>query len=150
VRQFTLNVKKFFLSKWLLIPIGITSLGIGVVGIFVPLLPTTPFLLLSAACFFRSSERLYKWLMTHRWLGPYLTNYREHKAITMSARIITLLILWGVIGYSTFAVVNHLLLQLLLLLIATGVTIHLIGLKTVTPEMHTNFNATNRDKGEST
>jgi uncharacterized membrane protein YbaN (DUF454 family) len=108
VGKFAIKVKNIFLSKWLLVPIGVTSLGIGIVGIFVPLLPTTPFLLLAAACFFRSSERLYKWLMTHRWLGPYLTNYREHRAITMPARIITLLVLWVVIGYSAFEVVNHL------------------------------------------
>lgn len=127
--------KKFSFPRWFLIVAGVSSVGLGVVGIFIPLLPTTPFLLLAAACFFRSSEKLYKWLMAHRWLGPYISNYREHKAISRWHRIITLMVLWGVIGYTTVAAVSQIAIRLLLLLIASGVTIHLLMLKTVTPEM---------------
>jgi uncharacterized protein len=69
----------FPLLRWLLIVVGLGSVGIGTVGIFVPLLPTTPFYLLAAACFFRSSDRLYRWLIGNKWCGPYIRNYREHR-----------------------------------------------------------------------
>ncbi|MDP6359718.1 MAG: YbaN family protein [Planctomycetota bacterium] len=65
--------------RWALIILGSVSVGFGFIGIFVPLLPTTPFLLLAAACYFKSSEKFYSWLINHKWLGPYLRNYREGK-----------------------------------------------------------------------
>ena len=62
-------------------PIGFLSLALGVAGIFLPVLPTTPFLLLSAALFFRSSPRAYQWLLNHKLLGPYIRDFRESRAI---------------------------------------------------------------------
>jgi uncharacterized membrane protein YbaN (DUF454 family) len=117
--------------RWLLISVGAICVGLGVLGIFVPLLPTTPFLLLAAACFFRSSDRLYQGLITHRTLGPYIRNYREHRAITRRARIVTLVLLWGTIGYAILWPVDILALRVVLLGIATAVTVHLVRLKTV-------------------
>src|SRR5512137_972615 len=81
--------------RWFLIISGLIAVGVGTVGIFVPLLPTTPFYLLAAACFFRSSDRLYNWLIGNRWCGPYIRNYREHRAIPRHAKIIALILLWG-------------------------------------------------------
>ncbi|NQU27807.1 MAG: DUF454 family protein, partial [Candidatus Marinimicrobia bacterium] len=81
---------KLTLRKGLLILIGILLVVLATVGIFLPLLPTTPFLLLAAACFFRSSDRLYRWLITHKWFGLYIKNYREHKAITKGAKVVIL------------------------------------------------------------
>jgi uncharacterized membrane protein YbaN (DUF454 family) len=109
--------------------------GIGTIGVFVPLLPTTPFLLLAAACFIRSSDRLYAWLIHHRWFGSYIRNYREHHAITLRAKVVTLSLLWGVIGYSALFVARAWWLRSLLGVVAVGVTIHLLQLKTLTPEM---------------
>jgi len=123
------------LRRWLLLSIGVFSVGLAVVGIFVPLLPTTPFLLLAAACFMRSSDRLYKWLITHRWLGPYIRNYRQYKAITRKAKISTLALLWGTIGYTTFGVMSSWPIRILLLLVAMGVTAHVLSIRTLTKEM---------------
>ena len=123
------------LRKGLLISVGILSVGLAVAGIFLPLLPTTPFLLLAAACFIQSSDRLYRWLITHKWFGPYIKNYREHKAITRRAKVVTILTLWGVLGYTAIGVVTVLTARILLLLIGVGVTLHVLGLKTLTPEM---------------
>jgi hypothetical protein len=120
--------------KWLLVSIGVLSVGLAIVGVFVPLLPTTPFLLLAATCFVRSSDRLYKWLVTHRWLGPYIRNYREHKAITRKTKIATLALLWGTIGYTAFGVMTSWPLRVLLLLVAVGVTVHVLSMKTLTGE----------------
>jgi uncharacterized membrane protein YbaN (DUF454 family) len=121
--------------KWLLIGAGVIALGLGVTGVFIPLLPTTPFLLLAAGCFFRSSERLYSWLIGHPWFGSYIRHYREHRAITLRAKVVTLLLLWGVIGFSAFAIVNAWWARALLGIVAVGVTVHILHLKTLTREM---------------
>ncbi len=69
--------------------VGTTSLILGIIGIFLPLLPTTPFLLLTAAMYFRSSPRLYYWLIQQKYLGSYIRNFREHKAIPLHAKIVS-------------------------------------------------------------
>jgi uncharacterized membrane protein YbaN (DUF454 family) len=115
--------------------VGVISVGLGVIGVFLPLLPTTPFLLLAAACFVRSSERLYAWLIGHRLFGTYIRHYREHRAITLRAKVVVLALLWGVIGYTAFGIVTEWWLRALLGIVAVGVTIHILHLKTLTREM---------------
>ena len=110
---------------------GILSVSLGTVGIVVPLLPTTPLLLLAAACFARSSDRLYGWLIGHRLFGSYILNYREHRAVTSQTKTFTLALLWIAIGYSAVAVVNSLLLRAVLLIIALAVSIHVLSLNTL-------------------
>ncbi len=123
------------LHKWMFVFIGVLSVGIGTVGILVPLLPTTPFLLLAAACFIRSSDRLYQWLITHKWFGSYLRNYLEHHAITNRAKIWTLLLLWSTLCFTALWVIKILVIRVLLLLIGLGVTLHVLSFKTLTREM---------------
>ncbi|NIM58912.1 MAG: DUF454 family protein [Candidatus Aminicenantes bacterium] len=106
-------------------------MAFGILGIFLPLLPTTPFLLLAAACFFRSSERLYNWLMNNKWLGNYIKDYREKKTIPLKIKALILTILWLTIGYSVFFVVNIFLYRLILILIAISVTIHVLYIRTL-------------------
>ena len=117
--------------KWSLAAIGIISVGLAAIGVFVPLLPTTPFLLLAAACFIRSSDRLYHWLVTHRWFGPHIRNYREHKAVSVKVKVPTLGLLWGTIGYTAFGVFDSWPPRILLLLVASCVTAHVLSLKTL-------------------
>jgi len=114
---------------------GILCVGLGIVGIFVPVLPTTPFLLLAAAAFVRSSPRLYRWLIHHKWFGNYIRYYREYRAITLRAKVVTLALLWAVIGYTAIGVVEAWWLRALLAAIAIGVSTHVLSLKTLTPEM---------------
>jgi len=110
---------------------GILALGLAVIGIFIPVLPTTPFLLLAAGCFMRSSDRLYIWLIHHQWFGEYIRHYREHGAITLQAKVVALMLLWAVIGVTIiFAVARG-----LLVIVAVSVTLHLLHLKTLTPAM---------------
>jgi uncharacterized protein len=123
------------LRRGFLVAIGLSAVGLGTLGVFVPLLPTTPFLLLAAACFIRSSDRLYDWLIHHRWFGSYIRNYREHGAITPAAKIVSLTLLWSTIGYSAAFVARAWWLRGLLAVIAVGVTSHLLILKTLTREM---------------
>ena len=114
---------------------GSLSLFLGVTGIFLPILPTTPFLLLSAACFIRSSDRLYRWLIGHRYLGNYIRFYMDYRAITLKSKVVSLAGLWIVILLSAFLFVDKLWIRLLLLFIAIAVSIHVLKMKTVTKEM---------------
>lgn len=113
-----------------LIVIGVVALCLGAVGVVLPLLPTTPFLLLAAGCFMRSSDRLYRWLVHNRWLGDYIRNYREHHAMTRRAKVVALVMLWGAIGYSAVAATASWWLRVLLGVVASSVTAHLLCLKT--------------------
>ena len=114
----------------MLITAGTICVGLGALGIFLPLLPTTPFLLLAAACYIRSSEKFYCWLITNRWFGSYIRNYREGRGVPRSTKIIAVGLLWTTIGYSAFYVISSLIVRVLLILIAVGVTTHLVLLKT--------------------
>ena len=118
------------LTRLLLIASGTLFVGLGVLGIFLPVLPTTPFLLLAAVCYARSSERFYHWLITNRWSGEYIRNYREGRGITLRHKVLTLLLLWLTIIYSAWFVVSLWWVKLILLGIAVGVTLHLIKMKT--------------------
>ena len=110
---------------------GTVFLSLGGLGVFLPVLPTTPFLLLSAACYYRSSKRMHYWMLNNRWFGNYLKNYAEGKGISLKAKLFTLSLLWTLIIYSAFFAVNNTIVQLALLSIAIGVTVHLIRLPTL-------------------
>lgn len=126
------NLYYFCAMRYFLAILGCLSLGLGIVGIFVPLLPTTPFLLLTAALWVRSSPRLYTWLLSHRYLGTYIRNYRENRAIPLQAKVFTLMLMWASMLYCTFALLNDLLwAQIGLMVVATGVTWHVVSLGTV-------------------
>lgn len=116
--------------KALLIIAGTVSLLLGILGIFLPLLPTTPFLLLAAACYMRGSRRLYQWLLSHKHLGGYIANYRSGKGIPLKAKVISITVLWLSILYSIVFVVSVVWLRLLLAAIAIGVSWHIVSLKT--------------------
>ena len=133
--------------KWLLLCAGVPAAGLGIAGAFVPLLPTTPFLLLAAACFARSSVRHYEWLMNHRWLGAHVRNYREHKATTKRVKVVTLVMLWGSIGYAAIVVADGWAVRGLLLSVAVGVTIHVLSLRVVTGDMTPQVAATDDRRG---
>ncbi len=123
------------LHRYLLVVAGSVCVALGAVGALLPILPTTPFLLLAAACFMRSSDRLYGWLLRNRWFGSYIRNYREHRAISRRAKVVTLALLWLAIGYSVVAGVRNLVLRILLFVVASCVTLHLLRLRTISPEM---------------
>lgn len=117
------------LMRLVLIACGTLSVALGVIGIFLPVMPTTVFLLLAAACYARSSERFYQRLINDRWLGAYIRNSREGRGMTRRQKATTLAMLWIGIGASAIFSVHALWLRLLLLAIAVGVTIHVVRLK---------------------
>ncbi len=116
----------------LLLVAGTLSLTLGAIGIFLPILPTTPFLLLSAACYMRSSQSMHKWLLGNRWFGEYIRNYQQGRGIPFKTKLVTLAFLWATIIYSTIIPLDEVLIaQVALLLIAFGVSIHLLRLPTL-------------------
>lgn len=110
--------------------IGIIAVLLAILGVFLPLLPTTPFLLLASACFVRGSERLHRWLLNNRLFGEYLRNIEDKKGMPLKGKIITLVLLWGSIGYSMYTV-RPLLLKFMLAAIGIGVTIFILRMKTL-------------------
>lgn len=117
--------------KIILTSLGVLSLALGIVGAFLPLLPATPFVLLAGYLFARSSPKLNAWILNHKIFGKIIHDYRVEKAITLHAKIISITMLWVSILSSVFFALNgKLWLQLLLLGIATGVTIHIVRFKT--------------------
>lgn len=119
------------IKKMFLIIAGTISLVLGVLGIMLPLLPTTPFLLLSAACYVRSSDKLYQWLITNKYIGPYILNYQEGKGIPLKAKIIGVSLLWISMLYTIIFVVPLVMVKILLLLIASYFTWFIIKQKTL-------------------
>ncbi len=115
----------------LFIILGSLTLGLGVAGIFLPVLPTTPFLLLTAALWCRASPRLYGWLLNNRYLGGYIRNWREHRAIPLRAKIVSVVVLWATILLSAFLAVSSWWLRGILFVVAIGVTIHILSIRTL-------------------
>ncbi len=113
---------------------GTAFMIIGGAGIFLPLLPTTPFLLLAAVCYARSSERWYNWLLYNRWFGSYIRNWHDGKGIPMKTKILSVVFLTLTIGYSAAFVVPFVLGKVVLILIAVCVSIHILLFPTLEPD----------------
>jgi len=119
------------LVSLLWIGLGTFFVVLGTIGVFLPLLPTTPFLLLAAACYARGSKRFYEWLLNNRWFGNYIKSYREKKRIPVKIKVLSISFLWITIGYSTLFVVGIPLVRVILILTAIGVTIHILLIRTL-------------------
>jgi len=121
------------LTRILLIASGTLCVALAGLGLFLPVLPTTPFLLLAAICYARSSERFYHWLMTNRWFGAYIRNYREGRGIPLRHKVLAISLLWLTIGYAVCFVAPQWWVKGILLGIAVSVTIHLLKTRTARP-----------------
>jgi uncharacterized membrane protein YbaN (DUF454 family) len=113
-------------KRRLLITAGTLCAGLGIIGIFVPILPTTPFLLLAAACYMRSSERFYRWLTNNRIFGAYVSNYIEGRGMPVRIKIFTIFLLWLAIGLTIAFGVQNLVIRIILICVAIGVTVHVV------------------------
>jgi len=115
----------------LLLAAGLASLALGFLGVVVPILPTTPFLLLAAACFLRSSERMHRWLLRNPWLSGYLLRYQAGEGMSVRAKALTLTLLWTTLALSAFLAVPARLwwVRLLLAGIGAGVTAFILRIR---------------------
>ena len=125
------------IRKVILIFAGTVCVGLGVLGMFLPLMPTTVFLLMAAYCYSRSSDRFHNWLLNNRWFGSYLKNYQAKKGITLKQKVTTLVTLWASIGVSIWLLGGGFWSTIILAAVAIGVTVHILWIKTYRPETET-------------
>ena len=109
---------------------GTICVILGVAGVFLPLLPATPFFLLASACYFRGSDRLHAWLINHPYIGPYIRNFRDHRGMPRRAKIYTLVLLWLSIGFSIW-MVEILPVRIMLVVIAAIATTMILKMRTI-------------------
>lgn len=119
-----------------LVGAGFVCVAIGAIALLVPVLPTTPFLLVAAACFAKSSPRFYRWLLDHRWFGPFIRNYRERGGITKRQKTVALATFWPAVLVSAFFMPVPVWALWILGVCAVGVTAYLLFLKTVPEDAH--------------
>jgi hypothetical protein len=127
------------IRKAALIFLGTICVGLGILGMFLPLMPTTVFLLMAAYCYSKSSERFHNWLMTNKLCGKYISNYKSGRGMTVGSKITSLLTLWASIGLSIWLVNGKLWLSILLALIAVAVSAHILWIKTCRAEDEKEF-----------
>lgn len=113
-------------TRWILTFCGWLCVVLAALGIVLPGLPTTPFLLLAAVCFSRSDPRFYAWLIHHRWFGPYIRNYRERRGMSTGQIVFTLVPLWLALGSTAWWLTQQWWLRLLLVGIGSAVTVHIL------------------------
>lgn len=118
------------MTRPLLVAVGTVSLALGIAGIFLPLLPTTPFLLLASACYARSNERLHQWLLNHGRLGAYIRAFEEGRGLPVRAKVLSIAVLWASMGYTLY-VVSSPWGRAGLVALGLGVTFYLLRLPTL-------------------
>ncbi len=111
------------MKKLVFLTIGSISLVLGFAGVFLPVLPTTPFILLSLWCFTKSSGKMYKYVMQNKYLAPYVNDYVSGNGIPRNAKIKAILLIWITIGSSVIFFIDKMILDVMLLLIATVVSL---------------------------
>jgi len=120
--------------RWSLLIAGSVFVSLGILGIFLPLVPTTVFFFLAAWCYARSSRRVYSWLLGNKYFGSYLRNYREGRGITLASKILSLSVLWITVSLSIVYGAEAWIARLVLIVVAVGVTVHLASIPTFVGE----------------
>lgn len=123
---------------------GTIALLLGILGIFLPVLPTTPFLLLASACYMRGSERMHRWLLNQRHLGPYLRNFQAGRGIPLRAKIAALALMWTSLSISMW-IVPLPWVRVLLLVPGICVTVYLYRMRTLVPDADTGLDQIRRE-----
>lgn len=111
---------------------GTIALLLGILGIFLPVLPTTPFLLLASACYMRGSDRMHRWLMNQRHLGPYIRNFTSGRGIPLRAKIAAVALMWTSLSV-TMWIVPLTWVRVLLVISGVAVTVYLYRMRTLDP-----------------
>jgi hypothetical protein len=117
------------IKRLLFVTLGTIFLVVGIVGILVPVLPTTPFLLLAASFYARGSRKFHNWLVNNRILGAYLKHYVNGKGMSLRAKLFTILLLWTAISFTVAFVIDELVVRIILILVAIGVSVHIALIK---------------------
>ena len=121
--------KKMDIKQLLFITLGTLFLVVGIVGIFVPILPTTPFLLLATSFYARGSEKFHNWLLNNRIFGAYIRHYSDGKGMPLKVKLFTIALLWISISSTVIFVVDNLVMRIILVIMAIGVSTHIVLIK---------------------
>src|SRR4030043_1367749 len=128
------------LKRRFFVIVGTIAVGMGVFGIIVPVLPTTPFLLLAAICYMRGSQRLYNALLCNRFIGSYVRNYLEGRGMSLKMKVWTLSLLWIAIVCTALLAIDSLIIRIILAVVLVGVTIHILTVKPAKKNMESTNN----------
>ena len=120
-----------FAVKAVLIIIGTLSITLGVIGIVIPLLPTTPLILLGAACYVKASDNLYQKLIKNKWLGGYIKDFREKNGITLKNKVLSLSLMWISITGTILFLDIVFWLAAVLIIIAVTVSAYILSFDTI-------------------
>lgn len=112
--------------------IGTIALALGALGLFLPVLPTTPFVILAAACYLRSSKRMHAWILESKLFGEMIRNYQAGKGLRRDTKIRALVLMWATISVSAYFFVDQNIFRGAMLLVASGVTIYILRLPSLT------------------
>ena len=118
------------MKKIILLIIGVITMSLGFIGIFIPVFPTTPFLLVALACFVNSSTKMHRYILENKYLGPYVKDYTSGNGIPLRAKWRAVSLIWITIGFSAIFVLDRWSLRILILSIAAGVSIYIFTRKT--------------------
>lgn len=123
-------MKTHALTRIILNVVGSIAVLLAILGVFLPLLPTTPFLLLASACYFRGSPRMHRWLVSNRILGTYILNFQSGRGIPLRGKIVSLLLIWASLSFSIYTV-KIVVVQLILAAIGVAVSLFILRMKTL-------------------
>jgi len=126
-------MKGHTLKQYACLILGTLSLGIGMIGVLLPVLPTTPFLLMASFFYLRSSKRMYDWMLNHKVFGPYIYCYVKHQGVSRKTKIGVLIFLWSTLILS-MVVIPGWQIKIFLLVVGIAVSTHIILLKTLGEE----------------
>ncbi len=118
------------ISRHILLACGWLALGLGALGLAIPVLPTAPFVLLAAACFLRSSERLHGWLVSHPVFGHHIEDYLAGRGLRVRTKVVALTTLWASVLLSVLVFVPLLAADVAIVAIALAVTVYILRLPT--------------------
>jgi uncharacterized membrane protein YbaN (DUF454 family) len=119
------------MMRGIYIVVGTIALVIGAIGLFLPVIPTTPLVILAAACYYRGSERLHEWILSSKWFGETIKNYQAGRGLTRDTKARAISMMWAMILISAWFFVSNLFVRVAMIGVAVGVTVYLVRLPTL-------------------
>jgi uncharacterized membrane protein YbaN (DUF454 family) len=120
------------IKKTVLMSAGFLFVALGIIGAFLPIMPSIPFFIIASICFSKSSEKFHSLLLNNRWVGPHIIRYHENNGIKLKAKIFLIVFQWAGILCTSMFFIHNLYARILMVIIATGATIYVLSLKTAT------------------
>ncbi len=118
------------LKRAVLMSAGFLLAALGIMGAFIPIMPSIPFFIIASVCFSKSSEKFHNLLLNNKWVGPYIKEYHENNGIKLKTKIIFIIFQWAGLLSTSIFLVHNIFGRILMAAIALGTTIYILSLKT--------------------